>query len=225
MTPEERVERALGYHFGDRDLLARALTHRSAGRLHNERLEFLGDAVLGYAVADRLYRARPQESEDVLSILRASLVRKESLAAIAARLGLGDAIRLGAGERNSGGHERPSILANALEALIGAVHMDGGEVAAMALVDRLFGDRFDTASAAAAKDAKTRLQEHLQAQNLALPVYAVVDTAGAAHKRTFTVHCRVDTFGLEVSASGSSRRAAEIAAAEQALKVLEAEHG
>lgn len=225
MTPDDRVERALDYRFRDRELFARALTHRSASRHHNERLEFLGDAVLGYAVADRLYRARPLESEDVLSILRASLVRKESLAEIGARLGLGEAIRLGAGERNSGGHERPSILANALEALIGAVHMDGGEAAAVALVDRLFGDRFETASAAAAKDAKTRLQEHLQAQNMPLPVYAVVAAAGAAHKRVFTVHCRVEAFELEVSASGSSRRAAEIAAAEQALKVLEADHG
>ncbi len=225
MTPDERVERAIGYRFGDRELFARALTHRSAGRSHNERLEFLGDAVLGYAVADRLYRARPLESEDVLSILRASLVRKESLAEIAARLGLGDAIRLGAGERHSGGHERPSILANALEALIGAVHIDGGEAAAVALVDRLFGERFHTASAAAAKDAKTRLQELLQAQNAALPVYAVVAAAGAAHKRVFTVHCQIDAFALEVSASGHSRRAAEIAAAEEALRVLEARHG
>jgi ribonuclease-3 len=201
MTPDERIEAALGYQFRDRELFTLALTHRSAGkagradRQHNERLE----------------------SEDALSIVRASLVRKETLATMAATLGLGDAIRLGTGERQSGGHKRPSILANALEALIGAVFLDGGHEAAGALVDRLYGDRLVTASADAAKDAKTRLQEYLQGQNQALPVYAVERVSGLAHARVFSVSCRVPAWDLCISAQGTSRRAAEIAAAGRAL--------
>lgn len=223
MTPDERVETALGHRFRDRQLLDLALTHRSAGRQgradrqHNERLEFLGDAVLGQLVAERLYRLRPLESEDALSIVRASLVRKETLAEISVTLGLGDAIRLGSGERQSGGHKRPSILANALEALIGAVYLDGGHEAAGTLIDRLYGDRLVTASADAAKDAKTRLQEYLQAQNQALPVYAVEAVSGLAHARVFSVSCRIPAWDLCISAQGTSRRAAEIAAAGRAL--------
>ncbi|MFM7118759.1 MAG: ribonuclease III [Gammaproteobacteria bacterium] len=223
MTPDERVESALGHRFRDRQLLDLALTHRSAGRQgradrqHNERLEFLGDAVLGQLVAERLYRLRPLESEDALSIVRASLVRKETLAEIASILGLGDAIRLGSGERQSGGHKRPSILANALEALIGAVYLDGGHEAAGTLIDRLYGDRLVTASADAAKDAKTRLQEYLQAQNQALPVYAVEAVSGLAHARVFSVSCRIPAWDLCIAAQGTSRRAAEVAAAGRAL--------
>jgi len=213
-----RLEAALGYAFRDRDLLAQALTHRSCGRSHNERLEFLGDAVLGYVVADRLYRLRPDEREDALSLIRASLVRKETLAEVAVEIELGRHLRLGVGERRSGGHRRPSILANALEAIIGAVQLDGGIDAAAALVDRLLGARMTLASADTAKDPKTRLQELLQGVNLAVPEYSIEETTGVAHARTFTVRCHVAALDFSVAAAGPSRRAAE---AEAAARMLE----
>lgn len=213
-----RVERMLAYRFRNPALLEQALTHKSHGRRHNERLEFLGDAVLGYVVADRLYRMRPDEHEDALSLIRASLVRKETLAEVAGAIGLGTHLRLGGGERRSGGHRRPSLLANALEAVIGAVHLDGGIDAATALVDRLLGERMATASAARAKDAKTRLQELLQGANLALPEYTIEETTGVAHARTFVVRCHVAAFELSVVAEGPSRRAAETEAAARMLE-------
>jgi ribonuclease-3 len=208
----------LGYRFSDVALLEQALTHKSHGRAHNERLEFLGDAVLGYVVADRLYRTRPGEHEDSLSLIRASLVRKQTLAEVAGELSLGTHLRLGLGERRSGGHRRPSLLADALEAIIGAVHLDGGIAAAAALVDRLLGARMASASAAAAKDSKTRLQELLQGANLPLPEYSIEEAAGVAHARTFTVSCRVAAFDRTVVATGASRRAAETEAAARMLE-------
>lgn len=217
-APIARLEAALDYRFRDIALLEQALTHKSHGRPHNERLEFLGDAVLGYVVADRLYRARPGEHEDSLSLIRASLVRKETLADVAGELSLGVYLRLGLGERKSGGHRRPSLLANALEAIIGAVHLDGGIEAATTLVDRLLGARMAGASAAAAKDPKTRLQELLQGANLPLPEYTIEETAGVAHARTFSVSCRVAAFDRVVVANGPSRRAAEIEAAARMLE-------
>lgn len=215
--PGSRLEAALGYRFVDGGLLEQALTHKSHGRHHNERLEFLGDAVLGYVVADRLFRMRPDEHEDSLSLIRASLVRKETLADVARELGLGAHLRLGQGERKSGGHRRPSLLANALEAIIGAVHLDGGIAAAAALIDRLLVARMQAASADAAKDAKTRLQELLQSANLPLPEYTIEETSGVAHARTFAVKCRVEAFDLSVVASGPSRRVAETEAAARML--------
>jgi ribonuclease-3 len=213
-----RLEAALGYSFRDRLLLEQALTHKSCGRDHNERLEFLGDAVLGYLVAERLYRLRPAEREDALSLIRSSLVRKETLAEVAGELELGRYLRLRIGERRSGGHRRISILADALEAIIGAVQCDGGIDAAGALVDRLLGARMAAASADTAKDPKTRLQELLQGSNLPVPEYGIEATTGVAHARTFTVRCHVPALGLATVASGGSRRAAE---AEAAARMLE----
>ncbi|MEZ5558354.1 MAG: ribonuclease III [Pseudomonadales bacterium] len=208
-----RLESRLGYRFADPGLLEQALTHKSFARDHNERLEFLGDAVLGYVVAQRLFEARPGAAEDELTLLRASLVRRETLAELATELDVGSFLRLGVGERRSGGHKRKSILADALEALIGAVHLDGGIEAARALVLALLEPRLQALDPETLKDSKTRLQELLQGRNLPLPEYAIVATSGAAHARVFTVSCRVGALHLEVTADGRSRRAAEKAAA------------
>jgi ribonuclease-3 len=211
-----RLERRLHYAFSDKALLDQALTHKSHSREHNERLEFLGDAVLGYVVADVLYADHPELAEDALSIIRAELVRKETLGNLAQELGIGEYLRLGAGERKGGGRERVSILADALEAIIGAVSLDGGLEAARALVLELEAgplSKIRERSTRAVKDAKTRLQELLQAASRPLPVYEVVATSGAEHRKTFTVSCAVDSMSLTTTGSGSSRRAAEKAAA------------
>lgn len=212
-SSDDRLQSALGYRFTEPALLERALTHKSFARSHNERLEFLGDAVLGYVVAERLYQTLPDAHEDLMSLLRASLVRKETLAEVAKALNLGDHIRLGIGVRRGGGHRLESILADALEAVIGAVHEDGGVEPARALILRLLDERMRNLDPEALKDAKTRLQELLQGRNLALPEYTIEATSGSAHARTFTVRCRVDAFDLEVTADGRSRRAAEKRAA------------
>jgi ribonuclease III len=213
-----RLQAVLGYRFNDPALLVQALTHKSFARDHNERLEFLGDAVLGYVVAHRLFEDRPEVQEDTLSLLRAGLVRKETLAAVAADLNLGSYLRLGMGERRSGGHHRTSILADALEAVIGAVHLDGGIEAARALTLRLLEPRLQDLNADTLKDAKTRLQEALQGANCDLPEYVIEGTVGSAHARTFKVSCRVAAFDLIVTAEGRSRRAAEKTAAELMLE-------
>jgi ribonuclease-3 len=160
-------------------------------------------------IADRLFETHPDAHEDTLSLLRASLVRKETLAEVAQSLDLGNCLRLGAGEKRSGGHKRASILADALEAVIGAVHLDGGVAAARAVVLRLLEERMHQLDPERLKDPKTRLQELLQGANLALPEYAIRDTSGSAHAKLFTVSCRVAAFGLEVTGEGRSRRAAE----------------
>jgi len=208
-----RLETALGYRFQDRRLLEQALTHRSAARPNNERLEFLGDAVLGYVIAEELYRTRERDAEDVMTLMRASLVRKETLAEVARELDLGSSIRLGSGERSSGGHKRSSILADGLEAVFGAIHLDGGIEAVRDVIVRLFGVRMAALDANQVKDAKTRLQEYLQGANLSLPVYKIVETSGTAHERVFLVSCGIPELGLEVTARGRSRRAAEKSAA------------
>lgn len=215
---DARLQALLGYQFNDPALLDQALTHKSFARDHNERLEFLGDAVLGYVIAHRLFEERPDAHEDTLSLLRASLVRKETLAAVAADLNLGTYLRLGVGERRSGGHHRASILADALEAIIGAVHLDGGIEAARAMTLRLLEPRLQHAHAETLKDAKTRLQEALQGASCELPEYQIESTAGSAHARTFRVRCRVAAFDLVVTAEGRSRRAAEKRAAELMLE-------
>lgn len=220
-APDERLESALGYTFQDKRLLGRALTHKSSAAEHNERLEFLGDAVLGYVVADRLYRDEPEAHEDLLSLLRASLVRKETLAAVAKALRLGDHLRLGLGVRKSGGHRLDSILADAVEALIGAVHLDGGVEAARRVTLSLLEPHMRDLDPETLKDAKTRLQELLQGANVDLPEYAVESTAGSAHARVFTVSCRVSAFGLHVTGRGRSRRAAEKEAAAVMLEQVE----
>lgn len=203
----------LGYCFTNPELLTQALTHKSFTRQHNERLEFLGDAVLGYVVADRLYQTQPDAHEDTMSLLRANLVRKETLSAVAKELDLGAYLRLGTGVRKSGGHRLESILADALEAVIGAVHLDGGIEEARRVILKLLDARMQDLDPEALKDAKTRLQELLQGASLALPEYTIEAATGSAHARTFTVSCRVPAFGLSVTAEGRSRRAAEKQAA------------
>lgn len=217
----EKLSRDLGYGFKSVQLLAQALTHRSASSCNNERLEFLGDAVLSCVISTELYNRFSEADEGSLSRLRASLVRGETLAAVARSLALGDYLRLGSGELKSGGFRRESILADAFEAIIGGIYLDGGIESARAFILRLFGERLDKASpVAAAKDPKTRLQEFLQSRRRALPTYTVLAVEGQAHAQKFRVSCEVE--GLETAAlgEGSSRRKAEQAAAREALKAL-----
>lgn len=213
---------ALGHSFRDSGLLETALTHRSFGAQHNERLEFLGDSILNCTVASVLFQRYPNLPEGDLSRLRANLVRQDTLYRLAETLHLGDLLKLGEGELRSGGNRRPSILADALEAVFGAVYLDAGFAAAEAVILRLYGNAFDGLTLERAKDPKTRLQEWLQGRKKALPRYAVLETSGAAHEQRFVVSCEIEQPQLRTNGSGSSRRAAEQAAAEAALKVLEA---
>ena len=216
------LERGLGHTFTNPDLARQALTHRSFGAAHNERLEFLGDSLLNCAVATLLYERFPQLPEGDLSRLRASLVNQASLSDVAVKLGLGDRLRLGEGELKSGGFRRPSILADALEAILGAVFLDAGFEAVRAAVERLLGERLEGRDRLPVdKDPKTALQEHLQGRKLQLPRYSVQLTEGEAHDQTFTVECRVDDLGLTATGRGASRRVAEQAAAEGLLAQLE----
>jgi ribonuclease-3 len=211
----------LGYVFQRPGLLRLALTHRSYGAEHNERLEFLGDGVLNCVIAEALYGRFPALSEGELSQLRATMVNQQRLYQIAAAAGIGDAVRLGEGELRSGGATRPSILADALEALIGAVLLDGGYDAARSVVLRLFGTELEALDPrAVSKDAKTRLQEWLQGRGQALPRYRVLGVHGEAHAQCFEVECVIDAHTLSASGRGRSRRAAEQQAAAAALAVL-----
>lgn len=222
MAGTEALEQRLGHRFRRRELLEQALTHRSYGTPHNERLEFLGDGVLGCVVAEALVARFPNASEGELSRRRASLVRRESLAAVAVELRLMDHLRVGRGEGASGGTGRPSILANALEALFGAVLLDGGYACARDSVLAALGGALQSEDRhATAKDAKTRLQEALQALRRGLPRYTVVATRGAAHAQEFEVECTVEGMALRARGSGRSRRAAEQRAAEDLLRHLE----
>ncbi len=215
----------LGHAFRDRALLQQATTHRSFGIDHNERLEFLGDSVLNLAVAHLLYTQLSQLPEGDLSRVRANLVKQDTLHELAVRIGLPEVIRLGEGELRSGGRKRPSILADALEAVIGAVYLDGGYSAAQALVERLFKNvDIQPQMQAAAKDPKTELQEWLQARKLALPQYTVMATTGAAHRQTFEVACEVRELRQSQRGLGASRRAAEQAAAAALLDNLKNTH-
>jgi ribonuclease III len=221
--PSSALQGRLQHRFADQQLLARALTHRSSSADHNERLEFLGDSVLNLAVAALLYERLGSLAEGELSRVRANLVRQETLHQLAVGLGLPDAIRLGEGESRSGGTKRPSILADALEAIIGAVFLDAGYPAADALVRRLFeGVEINPGMAAAARDAKTELQEWLQGRKMKLPVYRVAGTVGAAHKQTFDVECEIPELGAVERGIGASRRAGEQAAAAAMLMALKA---
>lgn len=212
------LRETFGRECRDEALLDAALTHRSAGGINYERLEFLGDAVLNCVVSMLLFLEFREATEGDLSRFRASLVSGESLAAIAAEIGLGEQLRLGSGELKSGGFRRKSILADALEALFGALYLDGGFAAAAAAIERLYAGRLDRLpSAAELKDPKTRLQEALQARGHALPVYSIDSVTGEPHDQTFHVSCRVDALDLVESASGSSRRRAEQRAAAAAL--------
>jgi ribonuclease-3 len=215
----------LGYAFRDRALLLQATTHRSFGADHNERLEYLGDSVLNLAVAHLLFAQLSQLPEGDLSRVRANLVKQDTLQALALQIGLPEVIRLGEGELRSGGRKRPSILADALEAVIGAVYLDGGYGAAQTLVERLFRNvEIQPQMQAAAKDPKTELQEWLQARKLALPQYAVMATTGAAHRQTFEVACEVRELRQSQRGMGPSRRAAEQAAAQALLDILKNTH-
>ena len=218
----QRLSRQLGHAFADPQLLDDALTHRSAQARHNERLEFLGDAVLGFLVAEALWRRFPHATEGELSRLRARLVNRESLAGVAQALDLGQYLRLGAGELRSGGHARESILADAVEAVLAALYLDGGLEVARGVVDQLLGKRIAALSPAdQGKDAKTRLQEWLQARRLALPVYEVLETSGEDHAQTFVVRCAVEALGRSSTAAGPNRRKAEQLAAERLLETLD----
>lgn len=215
------LQARLQHQFTDPQLLARALTHRSFSSDHNERLEFLGDSVLNLAVAALLYERLRDLPEGELSRVRANLVKQETLHQLAAGIGLSDLLRLGEGESRSGGQKRPSILADALEAVLGAVFLDAGYVVAEALVRRLFSAvEISPQMQAAAKDPKTELQEWLQGRKMKLPLYRVVGTLGAAHKQTFDVECEIAELGHAERGIGGSRRAGEQASAAAMLAYL-----
>lgn len=221
MRDLDNLSRKLGYVFKQPELLERALTHRSYGARNNERMEFLGDAILGYLVSTELYHSFPNASEGELSRLRASLVKGETLAAIATGLELGEYLNLGSGELKSGGHRRRSILADAFEAIIGAVYLDSGIDNASKLVQSFFEERIAKLDPRTLKkDPKTRLQEFLQARGDELPDYQVVAIEGKAHEQRFRVECRVAGLDESVIAEGTSRRKAEQAAAEKILQTL-----
>jgi ribonuclease-3 len=216
--PQSPLESRLRYEFRNADLLRQALTHRSHSASHNERLEFLGDSVLNCAVAALLFQRFGKLDEGDLSRVRANLVKQQSLYEIAQALNIADGLRLGEGELRSGGFRRPSILADAFEAIIGAIFLDGGFDAAQGVIKRLYVpilDHIDPRTLG--KDAKTLLQEYLQGHKIALPNYTVVATHGAAHNQQFEVECAVPKLDIKVSGSGASRRAAEQAAAKKAL--------
>ena len=220
IEPLDKLVRHLDYRFSDASLLETALTHRSVTQHNNERLEFLGDAVLGMVIAEELFKRFPQASEGELSRLRASLVKGDTLAEVARSFELGEVIRLGPGELKSGGFRRGSILADAFEAILGAIYLDGGFDSCRKIILAQFSSRLDSASPETAqKDPKTRLQEYLQANQQALPDYKIVDIAGEAHAQSFTVECQVEGMP-SVRAEGSSRRKAEQAAAEMIMENL-----
>lgn len=225
MAAEDALLKRLGYRFRDASLLDSALTHRSAGGVNNERLEFLGDAILGLVIAEDLFKRYPEASEGELSRLRASQVRKLTLAELARDLQLGDFLRLGSGELKSGGYRRDSILADALEAIFGAVYLDSDFATCTGLIQALYSERLSALpdEPLALKDPKTCLQEHLQGRRLELPVYTVISVRGDAHDQVFEVECRVAELELSARGSGSSRRRAEQQAAQEMLTLLGAD--
>lgn len=211
----------LGYHFQDLSLLVLALTHRSAGKHHNQRLEFLGDAILGFVVADALYQRHPDAPEGELSQQRAALVNRDTLASLARQLAIGELVVLGLGERKSGGRQRDSILCDAMEAIFGAIYLDGGSSACRECILSLLDDRIaDEGLDGDTKDPKTRLQEMMQARGLTLPVYTVVAIDGEEHNQEFDVECRIPLSNRISRGRGRSRRVAEQNAARAALKRL-----
>lgn len=220
-----RLQRALGYEFSDPQLLVRALTHRSAGSRNNERLEFLGDSIVNHIIAEALYRRFPRASEGAMSRMRASLVKGETLAELAREMEFGEHLILGPGERKSGGYRRGSILADALEAVVGAMLLDSDVEQCRGHVLRWFGPRLEQlGEGSGSKDAKTLLQEFLQGRGRPLPVYELVTVVGEAHEQQFSVQCILDKPKLVAEGCGSSRRKAEQAAARDALEEL-SNHG
>ena len=215
------LKRALGYEFADSRLLERALTHRSAAGDNNERLEFLGDAVLDFVISEIVFRSHANAREGDLSRLRSWLVKDTSLAEVASGLGLGEHLILGSGERKTGGNRRESILADALEAIFGAVYLDAGIDAARAVIERAFGERLEhLPDVEELRDPKTRLQEWMQARGLGLPEYDLVNVSGKAHRQLFEVQCSVEDGRHVTNGSGSTRRNAEQEAAGKMLTKL-----
>ena len=224
MNLAKHLSKKLNYQFNKPELLQAALTHRSVGAKNNERLEFLGDSILNFVVAAEIYNLKPSYQEGQLTRLRANLVRGETLAEIARELELGDILKLGSGELKSGGFKRASILADAVEAIIGAVYLDGGFEAAKTTVHHLYAERFQNLpDSDPVKDSKTSLQEFLQGRGLELPDYQLLETLGEAHARTFVVGCEIQALGISVTSRGSSRRKAEQAAAADVLTQIESE--
>lgn len=217
----ESVAQQLGHSFSDQSLLRTALTHRSFGTPNNERLEFLGDGILDCVIAALLFRRFPSLPEGDLSRLRANLVRQETLHHLAQELKIGDHLRLGEGELKSGGATRPSILADALEAVFGAIYLDGGFAVAHQVIDRLYAPLFEELKPGQfQKDPKTRLQEWLQGRKKPLPRYQLLEASGAAHEKRFEVACDIENPAVRTIGHGPSRRVAEQVAAEKALKEI-----
>ena len=220
----EVLVRRIGYEFKDPALLRRALTHRSYGMPHNERLEFLGDSVLSCAIATHLYHLHTRVQEGDLSRMRAHLVKEQTLSEIASSLNLGDYLNLGEGELKSGGFRRPSILADTLEAIIGAVYLDGGFVSAEQMIARLFEPLMKGLDPKTlGKDPKTLLQEYLQGRKLPLPNYTVLSISGEAHEQQFEVECAIPDLGVRACGEGVSRRRAEQLAAGSVMQILSSE--
>ena len=221
MDSSARLQRALGYKFSDENLLALALAHRSVGTRNNERLEFLGDSIVNHVIADALYHRFPDLREGSLSRLRASLVKGETLAEVAIELDLGAYLQLGSGERKSGGHRRESILADAFEAVAGAILLDGGYEACRERLLVWFDQRLaQLPEQGTAKDPKTRLQEYLQGRGQPLPDYQLLEVVGEDHDQEFRVRCSLEQLTLMVEGKGSSRRKAEQSAASRALEQI-----
>jgi len=221
VSDSSTLSNRLGHDFKDPKLLQRALTHRSYAPEHNERLEFLGDSILGCVIARHLYNSFPHLSEGELSRLRSNLVKEEALASLAHQLDLGSHLRLGEGERKSGGFRRPSILADAVEALFGAVFLDSGFSAAEKVVLGLYVPYLEKVDAQTlGKDAKTLLQEYLQSRHIPLPVYTVIATHGEAHAQSFQVECVISSLRIVARGEGTSRRNAEQQAAQAAFNEL-----
>lgn len=221
IDPYIKLVRQIDYTFNDVALLQQALTHRSAAKKHNERLEFLGDAVLGLVIAQRVYEKFPNLPEGKLTRMRSNLVKGETLAKVARELTLGELIKLGPGEMKSGGRRRDSILADAVEAVIGAIYVESGLEAATCTIDKLFHERIKALDPnIQIKDSKTQLQEYLQSKQFDLPEYKVIDIKGKDHAQIFTVKCDVSALKVHKIGAGKSRRIAEQEAAKQILESL-----
>lgn len=221
MKSQESPISCLGHEFKNAELLKIALTHRSAGHINNERLEYLGDAILGFVIAEALYQRFPETSEGGLTRLRATLVKRETLAKLGRQADIGNLIQLGSGELKSGGWRRDSILANAMEAIMGAIYLDAGIEVCRQRILAVYKDLlFEVSLDKAGKDPKTMLQEYMQARHLPLPVYRIESESGEAHAREFTVVCEIATLDKTVQAKGRSKQIAEQAAAELALYQL-----
>ena len=217
----DNLDKRIGYTFNNKELQKLALTHRSISAKNYERLEFLGDSILGFVISKELFKRFPNAQEGQLSRLRASLVKGDTLAKIARELELGDYLKLGSGELKSGGYRRSSILADAFEALIGAVYLDSDIQQAEKFVTQFYSERLDACDPRKAeKDPKTQLQEILQAEASALPVYTVLQTGGEAHNQTFEVECYLEQRNIRQTATGTSRRKAEQAAAKKILDMI-----